>query len=219
MEIRRGTFLEARKENIGVMLRGVLLSEASGGTTGLSPRVLHLAETPVFPLPFILLTAVLIIAAVNDIRLQKIPNWLTYPAMTVGIIYHTGLKGLEGFIFSWGGIGVGIAVLIGFYLVGGTGAGDVKLMGAVGGFLGPKGVFIAFLCTAIVGGIYAILLMALHGFLKETAKRYIRIIKTFILTKNIIYAPPTQKEKNPKLCYGVAIAVGTIISLAFFRSI
>jgi len=162
MEIRRGAFLEACKENIELMLRGVLLSEASGGTTGLSPRVLHLAETSVFPVPFFLLTAVLIIAVVSDIRLQKIPNWLTYPAMTVRIIYRTGLKGLEGFIFSWGGIGVGVAVRIGFYLVGGTGAGDVQLMGAVGGFLGPKGVFIAFLCTAIVGGIYAILLMALH---------------------------------------------------------
>src|SRR4030042_3319596 len=131
------------------MLWGVLLSEASGGTTGVSPRILHLAETTVFSCPFFLCTAVLIIAAVNDIRVQKIPNWLTSPAMAVGIIYHTGLKGLEGFIFSWGGIGVGIVVMIGFYLVGGTGAGDVKLMGAVGGFLGPKGGFLVFLLPAI----------------------------------------------------------------------
>jgi prepilin peptidase CpaA len=135
--------------------------------------------------------------------------------MIIGISYHTGFKGLEGFLFSIAGLGVGIAVFIIPYLFGGTGAGDVKLMGAVGTFLGPKGVFIAFLATSIVGGIYAIALLAFHGYLKEALKRYWSILKTFIFTKKFIYIQPSKREQKPKLRYGVAIALGTIISIAF----
>jgi prepilin peptidase CpaA len=135
--------------------------------------------------------------------------------MIIGISFHTGFKGLEGLLFSISGMGVGMAVFIIPYLFGGTGAGDVKLMGAVGGFLGPKGVFIAFLATSIVGGIYAIVLLAFHGYLKEALKRYWAIFKTFIFTKKFIYIPPSKREQKPKLSYGVAIALGTIISIAF----
>jgi len=170
---------------------------------------------PSSTIPLLFLTIALLIAAINDIRFHKIPNWLTLTIVIAGILYHTTMKGFNGFLFSVGGIAVGIATLIIPYLLGGTGAGDVKLMGAVGGFLGPKGTFIAFLSTSIIGGIYAIVLLALHGFLKETAKRYGSIIKTFILTRNFIYIPPSKNEQKPKLCYGIAIALGTLISVAF----
>jgi len=160
-------------------------------------------------IPFLFLIFALLIASVSDLRLRKIPNWLTYPTMIVGIFFYTGFKGLEGFIFSIEGLGVGIAVLIIPYLLGGIGAGDVKLMGAVGGFLGPKGVFIAFLFTSIVGGIYAIVLLALHGYFD----RYWAILKTFILTRKFIYPSIQKREDKPKLCYGVAIALGTLITI------
>jgi prepilin peptidase CpaA len=164
---------------------------------------------------FLCITTVLLIAAEMDIRFRKIPNWLTYPTMIMGIIYHTGIKGFNGFLFSVEGLGMGIAILIIPFLMGGMGAGDAKLMGAVGGLLGPKGVFIAFLFTAIVGGIYAIVFLTVYGYLKETAKRYGSLLKTFIFTQKFIYIPPPEREKAPRLCYGLAIALGTIISLAF----
>ena len=93
---------------------------------------------------FLFLTIVLLIAVISDIRLHKIPNWLTYPAMMGAIIYHTSTRGIGGFLYSVEGVGAGFAVLIIFYLMGGMGAGDVKLMGAVGGLLGPKGVLDGF---------------------------------------------------------------------------
>jgi len=161
-----------------------------------------------------ILTIVLLIAAVNDIRFHKIPNWLTYPSIIIGIFYNTINTGFDGLLFSIGGVGVGIGVMILFYLMAGTGAGDVKLMGAVGGFLGPKGVFIAFLSTSIVGGIYAIILLISYGYLKEVAKRLGATIKTFILIRRLNYIPSIHQEKKPKLCYGLAIALGTIISVA-----
>ena len=163
----------------------------------------------------VLLTIVLIIAAVTDLRFRKIPNWLTYPTMMVGIAYHTSMNGFSGFLFSLEGLAVGIGVFIVPFLMGGMGAGDAKLMGAVGGLLGPKGVFIAFLFTAIVGGIYAVVLLTLHGHLKETARRYGSLLKTFIFTQKFIYIPPPKREKAPRLCYGLVIASGTLISLAF----
>jgi prepilin peptidase CpaA len=160
------------------------------------------------------LLVVLIVAVVSDIRGRKIPNWLTYSSMIVGLIYHTSTKGLAGLLFSIEGVFLGMGLLIIFYLMGGMGAGDAKLMGAVGGLLGPKGVFMAFLFTAIMGGIYALLLLTIHGFLKETAKRYGRIVKTFLFTHQFIPIPSPKTEKKPRLCYGVAIALGTLISLA-----
>jgi len=108
---------------------------------------------------------------------------------------------------------VGVVVLILPYILGGMGAGDIKLMGAVGGLLGPKGVFTAFLFTAIIGGIYALLILVLSRNLKNTVKRYGTMLKTFILTRNLIYIPPSPGEKSLRLCYGIAISLGTVSSV------
>ncbi|MGA1863859.1 MAG: prepilin peptidase [bacterium] len=172
--------------------------------------------TEIFPVVF--LSIVLIIAAISDIRSHKIRNWLTFPAIGVGIIYHTYIKGFQGFLFSTKGVFLGFAFLLVFYLMQGTGAGDVKLMGAVGGLLGPLGVFKAFLFTALTGGIYAIVLLALHGGagllgIKDKLKRYGMMLRTFFSTSKIIYIPPENKVEKPVLCYGAVIALGTFISL------
>ena len=76
-----------------------------------------------------LLTAIVIssIAAVTDIRSRRIPNWLTYSAILLGVGYHTIVNGPQGFFFGAGGLFLGLALLIVFYLAGGMGAGDVKL--------------------------------------------------------------------------------------------
>jgi prepilin peptidase CpaA len=113
------------------------------------------------------------------------------------------------------GLLLGLCIFMPFYLATGMGAGDVKLMGAVGVFLGPIGVFMAFLATAVVGGIYAIILIAMHGFLKETVKRYGAMLKTFFYTQSFIYIPPEKAEEMPVMAYGVAIAIGTSLSVYF----
>jgi len=166
---------------------------------------------------FLFLTAVLLIAAISDIRSQKIPNLLTYPVMLVSIIYHTVISGVDGFLFSIEGIGLGIVLLIVFYLMGGMGAGDVKLMGAVGGLLGPKGVFLAFIFTAIAGGIYSLSLLAFHGALLETLKGYGTMAKTFCLTRSFAYLPTPNRKIKPMLRYGAVIAIGTLFSIFYSK--
>ena len=162
------------------------------------------------------LVALLITAAVIDLRTQKIPNLIVYPSVLIALTYNTIMNGAEGLLFSAGGIAIGTALLIIPYLMGGMGAGDAKLMGAIGGFLGPKAVFFAFLLTAIAGGIYALILVlvyrpAFRGFFR---KQYNTLVGFILMRKYMpdIIEPATNR---PKLCYGLPIAIGTGILLIF----
>jgi prepilin peptidase CpaA len=161
---------------------------------------------------FILLI-VLAIAAITDVRTRRIPNWLTYPTMGVGLLYHVYADGWQGFLFGLEGLSLGFALLVVFYLLGGMGAGDVKLMAGVGSILGPKIVLVAFVFTALTGGIYAIIILMIYGKLKD----YFLTIKTLILTRKLIFVPAQNTEKLPALYYGVAIAVGTCITMILYR--
>lgn len=158
----------------------------------------------------IILMPIVVIAAATDIFRAKIPNWLTFPAIIMGIIYNTYNDGIYGCLFSLSGVLLGMAFLLPFYIRGATGAGDVKLMGSVGAFLGPAGVFYAFLFSSIAGGIYAFILLARHGLLKETFMRYWFMLGAFLFQHKMLYIPPRDESRMPVLRYGVAIAVGTM---------
>jgi prepilin peptidase CpaA len=159
----------------------------------------------------VLLSSSLVIAAVQDLRFQKIPNMVTYPTMGVAVFYHFVTNGLDGLLFSVGGLAIGIAVLILPYLMGGMGAGDAKLMGAAGAVLGPKGIFTAFLFTAVIGGIYALILLVMNPHIRKGfITRHATTLKTSVMRRQFIPNPAVQDEKNPKLCYGIAIALGTL---------
>lgn len=162
----------------------------------------------------IFLTTILVLAAVNDLRFQKIPNLLTFTTMALGLGYHSAMGGLDGLFFSAGGLVLGMAILILPYLLGGMGAGDAKLMGAVGAILGSRGVFIAFLFTAIVGGVYALIILLINTeYSKALIKRSRTMLKTLIVTGQFIPIPAGENENKPKLCYGIAIAGGTLLSV------
>jgi prepilin peptidase CpaA len=159
----------------------------------------------------IFLLLVLLVAAVSDVRIQKIPNWLTFSTVAVGLVYHTGVNGIAGFFFSLQGLILGLGLLLGFYLAAGMGAGDVKLMGAVGGLLGPKGVFWAFIYTAFLGGMTAVALLLWKAGGREILRRYGMILKTFLMTRQFIFIPASENKKMPVLYYGVVIALGTTL--------
>jgi len=161
----------------------------------------------------VFLTMLLTVALYTDIKYQRLPNYLTFSGMAVGIFYHVIFG--SGFLFSVKGLVLGTAFLFIPYLLGGTGAGDAKLMGAVGAFLGAEGVLKAFVFSALAGGIYAIILMIIHGYLLEALKRYGRMLKGFLTIGEFIYLPPPEEIRKIRLCYGIAIAAGTIFSVAF----
>jgi prepilin peptidase CpaA len=160
-------------------------------------------------LTLIILAIMLVPAAISDLKSQRIPNKITFPAAIIGIIFNTWGNGFDGFLFSLQGLGLGIAIFIVPYIIGKMGAGDAKLMGAVGAFLGPKGVFIAFLYIAIAGGIYTLLMVLFNrgkfeGFFMD---QYVNLL-TFRVTKKLDLGNK-QEPGRPRLCYGLAIAVGT----------
>lgn len=162
----------------------------------------------------VLLFVVLIGASICDIRTQKIPNLLVFPAAILAVGYYGITDGLNGLLFSAGGLAIGTGIFLLPYVMGAMGAGDAKLMGAVGAVLGPQRVFIALLFTALAGGIYALLLLIIRyrdckGFLCRSWKT----LRTLVVTGQFIVIPAAANEKKPSLYYGVAIAVGTFCSL------
>jgi prepilin peptidase CpaA len=161
-------------------------------------------------LVMIILGSVVFFAAIIDLSTQRIPNKITFPTILIGFICQAWLKGFSGLIFSLQGLGLGIGLFILPYMIGKMGAGDAKLMGAVGAFLGPKGVFIAFLYASIAGGIYALLLIFFHrqqfkGFVSEQYANIVALYVTRKFDKDIAM----NKSSRPRLCYGLAIAAGT----------
>ena len=153
------------------------------------------------------------VAAGIDIKTHKIPNLLTFSAMLAAICYYTAVHGWNGFLFSAGGLGAGIALLLLPYLLGGMGAGDAKLMGAIGAGLGASRTLAAFLFIAVMGCVYALLIAIIyrHRF-KGYFKQLSYTVNAFIMTRE--YVPvESAAEARPKVYYGIAIAAGTILYL------
>ena len=163
---------------------------------------------------FWIIIFVLGIAVIYDIRFGRIPNWLTFPAMAVAIVCHVGIAGVPGLLSSTAGLLIGFSIFLVLYLLGGMGAGDVKLMAAVGAFLGPRDVLLAAVFTAIAGGIYAIMLLAIQKGNRKALIRFGAMAKGLLLTGHFVQIPATGNEKTTPLRYGVAIGVGTLAVLA-----
>jgi prepilin peptidase CpaA len=131
--------------------------------------------------------------------------------MVLGLVYYSVTNGWDGLIFSAEGLALGIALFLIPYIMGGMGAGDAKLMGAMGAIIGPKGVVIASLFTAVAGGIYALIVFLFNmQYFKGFIERSALTVKVFAFTRHFIPIPADESEKKPRLCYGVAIAVGTL---------
>ena len=95
-------------------------------------------------------------ATIDDLARGHIANWIPALALAGGLGWQIGQSGWMGGLYALGGAAVGFAVFLIFYLLGGMGGGDVKLMAGFGALLGPSGCLWAALLTAGVGGILAV---------------------------------------------------------------
>src|SRR5437763_15114898 len=101
-----------------------------------------------------LLLVLVLIAAVYDVRYRRIPNWLTLLGVVLGVAMNTFLyRGWPGLRFSLAGLALAFGVYVLLYALRAMGAGDVKLMAAVGAIAGWQDWFGIFVITALVGGI------------------------------------------------------------------
>lgn len=100
--------------------------------------------------PYLLTFCVLLFTGVAvgwDVRTRRIPNWLNVTALVAALVFHIATNGWDGFLHALGGFGVGFGVLLVLWLIGGGGGGDVKLMGALGAWLGPVSTIFVFLLS------------------------------------------------------------------------
>ena len=155
------------------------------------------------------LAAGLVAATVIDLRSRRIPNVLTGGMVALGLsLAATGASGIS-VPASIMGFCLGLALMMPGYLLGATGAGDVKLMAAVGALIGPVLVINAFLFTAIAGGVLAVIVAA----------RRKRLGATLAQTGRLVAAPgQAPKEiqaatRASRFAYGPAIAAGTMIAM------
>ena len=162
---------------------------------------------------FICLAVILLVASIMDFKLRRIPDWLTLPAMTAGLAYHFRTSGSQGLLFSIEGLLLGFVLLALFCLAGGMDEGDVKLLAAVGAFLGPAGVFWACFCTGLLGGMCALLLIVLSRYGKKAYTGCIDRARVFIRTRDITDLRPDRTKETPVLRYGIVITIGTFLSL------
>jgi prepilin peptidase CpaA len=155
------------------------------------------------------LMIVLLIAVVTDLRSSRIPNWLTFSAMGFALAGHAWLGSMHGVLFSLAGLGTGLGLFFLIYLAGGIGAGDVKLMAAIGAFVGVYGVLSCAWLAMVVGGVYAIAAMCYQWGLASAGQRLVCAAYGAVLVGGSAW---TRELGLPfKLRYGLAIAGGTLL--------
>jgi prepilin peptidase CpaA len=159
--------------------------------------------------PLVLL-AVMLVAAVTDLQKCKIPNWITMPAMTSGLLGHTLVDGLPGMLFSCKGLALGFALFLILYAVGGMGAGDVKLLAAVGSFIGAEGVLSAGIMAMLLGGLYTIAMMISCYGARVSLQQMVAIFKSILMAGSFGTFAPAKAQ--PQLRYALAIGLGTLVS-------
>jgi prepilin peptidase CpaA len=162
----------------------------------------------------VVVLGVVVAAAVIDVRTRRIPNVLTFGSAAVALIYAFGTAGLHGLALSAGGWATGIGLFLPMFLLRGMGAGDVKLLGAVGAWLGPAGVLYAALYSVLAGGVLALIVGAVHGYLGKALSNLWGLLG-FWRTAGIQPLPglTIDDAAGPRLAYGVAIAAGTIAAV------
>lgn len=148
-------------------------------------------------------------AAVTDLRWGKVPNWLTIPALGVGLLIGVVSAGATGLLMSLAGIALALALWIVTSVIGGTlGGGDIKLLAALGAIQGPRLLIYVFVISVGVGGIIAVATALYHRTLGVSLRRLFQG-----LTSVFIAGIPTQivnETGTTRFPYAPAIAIGTV---------
>ncbi len=140
-------------------------------------------------------------ATADDLRRRQIANWIPLAALAGGFAWQFSQSGWWGGLYAVLGAAAGFAVFLVFYLLGGMGGGDVKLMAGFGALLGARSLFEAALWTAGVGGLMALAVLAVRPLLRK-----LRAAPAGELTAE-------QKEANDSIPYAPAITLGVWLSL------
>lgn len=170
-------------------------------------------------LPDLVLMVTLAVCLYTDLKERRIYNKVLFPAAAAGMIFYAARDGLSGLKFSAAGLGLGLLLFFVPYALGGLGAGDVKLLGAVGALKGPLFVFHAALGTALAGGVIALGILFWRRQIWTTFRRLALACGVLLVGKRSAAAGPLlMLERNPYSSlfpYGAAIFLGTLMAYWF----
>ncbi len=152
-----------------------------------------------------------VLAGYTDWRSRRIPNWLTVPGLLVGIAVNTITGGWGGLKASLLGAGLGLLLLLPFVFLRSLGAGDWKLAGALGAFVGPAVLVNLLMGSVFMAGIMALGLVIYKRRLGETLRNIGRLLASMLTFR---MPGPEVSLDNPqslKVPYGVALALTTLL--------
>jgi len=170
-----------------------------------------------------LVSVVLVVAAIIDGKMLKVPNWITFPMIISGWIYSAVAYGMAGDLWyvglGWSLLGtvVGLACLLPAYAIGGMGAGDVKLLAGVGAWVYGVNTFYAFCATCIVGAILAVAMVVYSKKWKKHKEQFFFIANEIASVRDPNQLSAIAAERKPTMMllpYGIPMAIGTIIYFA-----
>ena len=175
----------------------------SSGTGQLTMSITHIAALVIAAL-----------ACTSDVRSRRIPNWLTFGAAFAGAVYQLAANGFAGLGDGVLGWIVGAAFLFVPFALGGIGAGDVKLMAALGAWLGPAEVMWLGMYTGVAGGAIALVVALAKGYAAQMFAN-VKLLLTHWRVAGVRALPELtlQQGRGPRLAYGVAILAGTMVTV------
>jgi prepilin peptidase CpaA len=152
------------------------------------------------------------LGAAIDLRSRRVPNWLTLGITVAGLtLAAVRLSGLS-FPAALAGFALGLAVMLPGHLIGATGAGDVKLLAALGTMLGPKATVFAFIYAAIAGGALAVMVAMQRRTLEVTVARTAMLVRS----RGANVAEIEQTSSDNRFAYAPAIAIGAVVAALGF---
>lgn len=150
-------------------------------------------------------------AGVMDWRYRRIPNWLTVPALIAGVAVNAVAAGWPGAKSSLLGAGLGLLVLLPFVMIKALGAGDWKLIGAIGACLGPTRLVAVLIGSMLVAGVMALVLIIYKGRVRQAIGNIGRMLRSFVT----LHLPGAEVSlDNPdavKIPFGVAVAFTVLL--------
>jgi prepilin peptidase CpaA len=163
---------------------------------------------------WILAAAFALTAGITDLRWQKIPNWLTYPAVPIAILLHWMIAGNHAALLSLAGAALGLGILLPFVLLGGLGGGDWKLVGALGSFFGPQRLVPIFLLTLMISGIMAIALILWKRRLGQTFRNLGHMTVALFKFRSPGAELTIDNPETAKVPFGIAAAIAVLLYVA-----
>jgi prepilin peptidase CpaA len=161
--------------------------------------------------------ALVITAAIYDIRYRRIPNWLVLVGFVAGFSMAFVFFRGDGLLASLMGAALAFAIYLPLFALRAMGAGDLKLMVAIGAFTGPSSWIVVFAITAILGGVLALALLLYRGQLGRTLRNVFFIVDELSHLR-LPYRTKAELDVGHasavRLPHGVSIAGGTLLFLA-----